>query len=203
MIRKLLNLEWLDRGFHPNATCKKHEAKKEDGRALPTEALSLGGSVGSALPSSFLASCFLHVALGWNPLSSHSRFSNWRIIERSYGRAAGLPAGFLGGLVCDLSGVKGEIIANQPNISFSCLRLEPGSRWVSWVVGLLGGTQGRRTQSLSPLSLGPSGRPWRPGGPGVHQASNTLNSNVIFHSHLNLISIAVMFTKDGVLFYKM
>ena len=23
MIRKLLNLEWLDRGFHPNATCKK------------------------------------------------------------------------------------------------------------------------------------------------------------------------------------
>ena len=81
--------------------------------------------------------------------------------------------------------------------------LEPGSRWVSWVVGLLGGTQGRRTQSLSPLSLGPSGRPWRPGGPGVHQASNTLNSNVIFHSHLNLISIAVMFTKDGVLFYKM
>ena len=165
--------------------------------------MSLGSSVGSALPSSFLASCFLHVALGWNPLSSHSRFSNLRIIERSYGRAAGLPAGFLGGLVCDLSGLKGEIIANQPNISFSCLRLEPGSRWVSWVVGLLGGTQGRRTQSLGPLSLGPSGRPWRPGGPGVHQASSTLNSNVIFHSHLNLISIAVMFTKDGVLFYKM
>ena len=165
--------------------------------------MSLGGSVGSALPSSFLASCFLHVALGWNPLSSHSRFSNLRIIERSYGRAAGLPAGFLGGLVCDLSGLKGEIIANQPNISFSCLRLEPGSRWVSWVVGLLEGTQGRRTQSLSLLSLGPSGRPWRPGGPGVHQASSTLNSNVIFHSHLNLISIAVMFTKDGVLFYKM
>ena len=72
---------------------------------------------------------------------------------------------------------KGEIIANQPNISFSCLRLEPGSRWVSWVVGLLGGTQGRRTQSLGPLSLGPSGRPWGPGGP------STLNSNVIFHSH--------------------
>ena len=159
--------------------------------------MSLGGSVGSALPSSFLASCSLHVALGWNPLSSHSRFSNLRIIERSYGRAAGLPAVFLGGLVCDLSGLKGEIIANQPNISFSCLRLEPGSRWVSWVVGLLGGTQGRRTQSLGPLSLGPSGRPWGPGGP------STLNSNVIFHSHLNLISIAVMFTKDGVLFYKM
>ena len=53
-----------------------------------------------------------------------------------------MPAGFLGGLVCDLSGLKGEIIADQPNISFSCLRLEPGSRWVSWVVGLLGGTQG-------------------------------------------------------------
>ena len=70
-------------------------------------------------------------------------------------------------------------------------------------LGCSGGTQGRRTQSLGPLSLGPSGRPWRPGGPGVHQASNTLNSNVIFHSHLNLILIAVMFTKDGVLFYKM
>ena len=24
MIRKLLNLEWLDREFHPNATCKKN-----------------------------------------------------------------------------------------------------------------------------------------------------------------------------------
>ena len=49
---------------------------------------------------------FLHVALGWNSLSSHSRFSNLRIIERSYGRAAGLPAVFLRGLVRDLSGLK-------------------------------------------------------------------------------------------------
>ena len=48
---------------------------------------------------------FLHVALGWNSLSSHSRFSNLRIIGRSYGRAAGLPAGFLRGLVRDLSGL--------------------------------------------------------------------------------------------------
>ena len=39
MIRKLLNLEWLDMEFYPNATCKKHEAKQEDGRALPTEPL--------------------------------------------------------------------------------------------------------------------------------------------------------------------
>ena len=47
------------------------------------------------------------VALGWNSLSSHSRFSNLRIIERSYGRAVGLPARFLGGLVCDSTGLKG------------------------------------------------------------------------------------------------
>ena len=46
---------------------------------------------------------FLHVALGWNSLSSHSRFSNLRIIERSSGRAVGLPAASLGGLLCDLS----------------------------------------------------------------------------------------------------
>ena len=63
---------------------------------------SLGGSVGSALLSSYLASCFLHVALGWNSLSSHSRFSNLRIIERSSGRVVGLPAASLGGLLCDL-----------------------------------------------------------------------------------------------------
>ena len=34
----------------------------------------------------------------------------------------------------------------------------------------------------------------------MDQASNTLNSNVNFDSHLVLISIAVMLTKDGVLF---
>ena len=45
---------------------------------------------------------FLHVALGWNSLSSHSRFSNLQIIERSSGRAVGLPAASLGGLLCDL-----------------------------------------------------------------------------------------------------
>ena len=45
---------------------------------------------------------FLHVALGWNSLSSHSRFSNLRIIERSSGMAVGLPAASLGGLLCDL-----------------------------------------------------------------------------------------------------
>ena len=66
--------------------------------------------------------------------------------------------------------------------------------------GWLGGTQGTKTQSLDPLSLGPSGRPWPPVGPRVDQDSNTLNSNVNFHSHLVLISMAVMFTKDGVLF---
>ena len=30
--------------------------------------MSLGGSVGSAVPSCYLASCFLHVALGWHSL---------------------------------------------------------------------------------------------------------------------------------------
>ena len=87
-------------------------------------------------------------------------------------------------------------------ISFSCLRLGPGSHWVSWVVGWLGGTQGTETQSLGPLSSGLFGRPWRPVVPGVDQASNILSSNVNFHSHLVLISIAVMFSKDGVLFVK-
>ena len=85
---------------------------------------------------------------------------------------------------------------------FSCLRLGPGLHWVSGVIWWLGGTQGTKTESLSPLSLGPFWRSWRPVGPGVDQASNTLNSNMIFHSHLVLISIAVMFTKDGVLFIK-
>ena len=41
-----------------------------------------------------------------------------------------------------------------------------------------------------------------PGDEVVDQASNTLNSNVIFHSHLVLISIAIMLTKDGALFIK-
>ena len=50
--------------------------------------------------------------------------------------------------------------------------------------------------------LGSFWRPWRPVGPRMDQASNTLNSNVIFHSQLVLMSIAVMFTKDGVLFRK-
>ena len=59
-------------------------------------------SAGRALLSSYLTSRFLHVALGSNPLSSHSRFSNLQIIERSYRRAVRLPAGSLGGLLCDL-----------------------------------------------------------------------------------------------------
>ena len=67
----------------------------------------------------------------------------------------------------------------------------------SW--GLFGGFQETKIQSLRPLSLGPSGRPWRLGGPGLDQADNSWNSNVIFHSHLVLISIVVMFTMDGAL----
>ena len=57
---------------------------------------------------------------------------------------------------------KGEIIANQPNISFCRLRLKHGSRLVSWVVSWLGGTRRTKIQSLGLLSLSPSGRAWRP-----------------------------------------
>ena len=43
-----------------------------------------GGSIGSALPSFCLASCFCTCSIKGNSLSSHSRFSNLRIIERSF-----------------------------------------------------------------------------------------------------------------------
>ena len=124
---------------------------------------------------------FLHVALGWSSLSSHSRFSNLRIIERSYGRAAGLPAGFLGGLICDF--LKGKIIADRPYISFSCLRLEPESRWVSWVVGWLGGTQRKRLRvwvSCLWVLLG------RLGGPGdLHFIFILTFLSMVIHSIIN------------------
>ena len=61
-----------------------------------------GGSVGSALLSSYLTECFFHLTLRCNSLSSHSRFSILRIIERPYGRAVGLLAGPLRCLLYDL-----------------------------------------------------------------------------------------------------
>ena len=68
--------------------------------------MSLGGSVGGVLPSScfgFMFSCMWRFG-GISYLAIQD--SALQIVERSYGRAAGSPAGFLGGLVCDLSGRK-------------------------------------------------------------------------------------------------
>ena len=68
-----------------------------------------------------MTSCFLHVALGLNSLTSHSRFSNSRIIERSYGGTVELPAVSLRALHCDLFDPPGGIFANMPALSFSRL----------------------------------------------------------------------------------